>query len=357
VTGDRVEFAPPSIADDEIAAVCRVLASGWLTTGRECGALEAELAEYLGMPFVVAMSSCTAAIETAAASLHLVPGDLVAVPTWTFVSTATSFARYGAVPLLLDVDADSLNVSYDAVCRALDLGARAVVVVHFGGTPVDPRIYGVCRDAAVPVVEDAAHAIGARDERGRIGGRGTSAACLSFYATKNLTCGEGGALVTESPELAAFAVSYRLHGLTGDAWLRDVDSSNGAYDLVDPGIKANLPDLLAAIARVQLARFDELQSRRRRAVLRYRGHIAHLHGVRCVPAELDENAADHLMVVLLPESVDRAAVIRLLSSNNVGASIHFRPLHRFDWFRKHALRDPAGLKVAESGTNAVDVAV
>jgi dTDP-4-amino-4,6-dideoxygalactose transaminase len=346
VNEDRVAFAAPSISDDEIASVCRVLESGWLTTGQECLALEVELADYLGVPYVVAMSSCTAAMETTAAALHLSPGAMVAVPTWTFVSTATSFTRFGAVPLLLDVDADSLNVSVDAVGRALEMGVRAVVVVHFGGVPVDPQIYELCRDAGVPVVEDAAHALGSRDWRGRIGGQGTLAACFSFYATKNVTCGEGGALATEDPELATFANAHRLHGLSLDTWARHTCGEN-AYELVTPGIKANLPDLLAAVARAQLARFDELQARRRRAVIRYREQLSQLDGVRCVPGELHKDGADHLMVVVLPENVERDRVIGRLGGEGVGTSIHFQPLHRFDWFRRHAQVDPAGLDVAE----------
>ncbi|MGH9013048.1 MAG: DegT/DnrJ/EryC1/StrS family aminotransferase [Acidimicrobiia bacterium] len=347
MTEDRVVFAAPSIGDDEIASACRVLESGWLTTGQECLALESELGEYLGMPYVVAMSSCTAAMETAAAALHLPPGATVAVPTWTFVSTATSFTRFGAVPLLLDVDADSLNVSLDAVARAIDVGVRAVVVVHFGGVPVDPRIYELCRDAGVPVVEDAAHALGSRDWRGRIGGHGTMAACFSFYATKNLTCGEGGALVTEDPKLATFANAYRLHGLSVDAWARYTSGDGLAYDVRTPGIKANLPDLLAAVARAQLARFDELQARRRHAVTRYREQLAQLDGVRCVPDELEKNGADHLMVVVLPDRVRRDRVVDRLGAEGVGTSIHFQPLHRLDWFRRHAQVDPAGFGVAE----------
>jgi dTDP-4-amino-4,6-dideoxygalactose transaminase len=347
VTDDRVVFAAPSIGDDEIASVCRVLESGWLTTGQECLALEVELSDYLGGPYVVAMSSCTAAMETAARALHLPPGALVATPTWTFVSSATSFTRFEAVPLLLDIEADTLNVSLDAVARALDTGVQAIVVVHFGGVPVDPRIYELCRGAGVPVVEDAAHALGARDCRGRIGGRGTLAACFSFYATKNLTCAEGGAFVTEDPELAAFASSHRLHGLTIDTWARETRGDRATYDVVTPGIKANLPDLLAAVARAQLARFDELQIRRRHAVTRYREELAQLDDVRCVPEQLDPNGADHLMAVVLSERVERDRVIGCLGALGVDTSIHFQPLHHFEWFRRHARVDPAGLSVAE----------
>ena len=190
-------FATPDVTEDDIAAVTKVLRSGWLTTGEESHALEAELAAYLGAAHVVAVSSCTAALEIALRCLDLQPGARVGVPAWTFVATATAAVHTGAQPVILDVEQDTLNLSAVALEAALEAGLDAVVPVHFGGVPVDRTIHDLCAAYGVPVVEDAAHALGARDERGMLRGAGSVAACLSFYATKNLTCGEGGALVTD----------------------------------------------------------------------------------------------------------------------------------------------------------------
>lgn len=348
LTEAPITFATPDVSPADIAAVTRVLRSGWLTTGEECRQLEDELAAYLAIPEVVSMSSCTAALETAVAFLDLPPGARVAVPTWTFVSTALAPIRYGAVPVLLDVDEDTLNVSQASMDAALHQGIDAAILVHLGGVPVARGVRAACATDGVPVIEDAAHALGASDERGLVAGQGSVAACFSFYATKNLTCAEGGALVTEDESLANFARSFRLHGLSRDAYARYSPGSTAAYDLVSPGIKANLPDLLAALARSQLERYGELQARRRALVRRYRSNLATLDGLRCVPEQLDEDGADHLMMVVLPKGADRSSLVRHLSAAGIASSVHFQPLHQFRWFEKKVAVGPGGTPVADA---------
>ena len=158
-----IGLADPSVTDDDVAAVTAVLRSGWLTSGRESVALEAELAEYLGCPHVVAVSSGTAALELAFARLGLAPGARVGVPTWTFPASAFAPFHHGASIVLLDSEPETMNVSVDALSAAVDEGLDAVVFVHFGGTPVREEAHRVCEAAGVPIVEDAAHAFGARD--------------------------------------------------------------------------------------------------------------------------------------------------------------------------------------------------
>lgn len=344
-----VPFAPPDIDEADIAAVERVLRSGWITTGQECLALEAELAATLDAPHAVAVSSCTAAIEIAYASLGLPVGARVGVPTWTFVSSALAPHHHGAHPVLLDVDRDTLNVDVASLDAALAGGGLdAVVLVHFGGVPVASEVLARCVEAGVPVIEDSAHALGARDERGPMGGAGTTGSCLSFYATKNLTSAEGGALVTHDAEVAEFARSFRQHGMSRDAWGRYLPGQWVQYDLMGPGIKANLPDVLAALARSQLARFDSMQARRRALVDRYRAGLAGIGGLRFVPGARADGGADHLAVVVLPEGVARPEVQAALSASGVSTSVHFQPLHRFGWMVEHAEIGPKGVSVAES---------
>lgn len=342
-----IDFAAPAIDEADIDAVVAVLRRGWLTTGDEAAGFEADLAAVTGASHVVAMSSCTAALETAFAYLRLPPGSVVGVPVWTFVSSALAALKQRYRVLLLDVDPATLNVCPSAVERGVRAGMSAVLAVHFSGVPVRREVLDVAAEAGVPVVEDAAHALGAVDHRGPIAGRGTVGACLSFYATKNLTTGEGGALLTDDEALADFARSYRLHGLDADAWSRYRPGAKASYDLVTGGIKANLPDVLAAIGRSQLRRFDVLQRRRRALVRRYRSNLAATPDVRCVPADLVDGGADHLMVVLLPEGTDRDRVVRRLRDAGIGTSVHFRPLHRFRWLAERALVDPGGLHGAD----------
>ncbi|HWJ63307.1 MAG TPA: DegT/DnrJ/EryC1/StrS family aminotransferase [Acidimicrobiales bacterium] len=342
-----VGFAVPHIIDADVEAVARVLRSGWLSTGSECHGLEADLAERVGAPHVIAMSSCTAALEIAVASLRLPPGARVAVPTWTFVASASSVVHAGAVPVLLDVEPDTLNISPDAVEAAIAEGIDALMVVHFAGTPVDRAVLDLAAEAGVPVIEDAAHALGASDHRGPISGVGTVGACLSFYATKNLTSAEGGALITHDDELAAYARSQRLHGLSHDAWDRYRVGANPEYDVREPGLKANLPDVLAVLARSQLERFDEMQTRRREVVSRYRSAVEQFPGCTVVPGEADPGSADHLFVLLLPEGTDRTEVTAAMTAAGIGTSVHFRPVHTFSWFREHAPIGPTGVGTAD----------
>lgn len=339
-------FARPHVDQSDHDAVTRVLTSGWITTGDECLRLEEELCALTGAAHAVAVSSCTAALELSLRSLRLPPGSRVGVPTWTFVASANAALAAGLEPVLLDVDPTTLNVAPNAVGAALD-GLDALVVVHFGGVPVDRSVLDDAAAAGVPVVEDAAHALGAEDHRGPMAGRGTVGACFSFYATKNVTAAEGGALVTDDPDRAAFARTQRLHGLSADAWARYRPGAPAAYDVEEPGLKANLPDLLAALARSQLARLADLQATRRRLVTAYREGLTGLPVVP-VPPEADGRSADHLVVVLLPPDVDRDEVAVALAEERIGTSVHFRPLHRMRWFARNAAVGPTGLAGADS---------
>jgi len=342
---DIIAFAIPEITDGDVAAVERVLRSGWLTTGSECVGLEAEVSEYLGGSEVISVSSGTAALDIALAHLDLAPGSRVGVPDWTFVATALAAVHNGLTPVLLDVEADTLNLSPQALAAEID-DLAAVVPVHFGGVPVDAEIHRISAAAGVPVVEDAAHALGASDERGRIGAPGTSPACFSLYASKNLTSAEGGLLATDDPALAAFARSQRLHGMDADAWARYRPGARAGYDVVQPGIKANLPDVLAVLARSQFARFDATQARRRELVEQYR-HTLEAAGVQLVPARPVDGSADHLMALTLPDGTDRDAVMDAMSAEGVSSSVHFRPLHQFSWFRNNAVIGRTGLDTCD----------
>lgn len=351
----EILFAAPDISEDDIDAVVSVLRSGWITTGAESDGLERDLSQFLGGDAqVVALSSCTAALEIAAAYHGLDAGTRVGIPTWTFASTALAMMRDGATPVLLDVDPNTLNIDVASLRRALDDGGLdALVAVHMGGVPVPREVHELCRAHDIPVIEDAAHALGAIDHRGPIGSTSRAGTCFSFYATKNLTAAEGGALATSDPALANFARSYRLHGLSVDAYERYQPGRPVDYDLVLPGIKANLPDVLSALARSQLLRFPAIQARRRQLVTRYRMNLIDTNGLRLLPAVPIAGSADHLMLVALPNSVDREHLRAAAAAEGIGTSVHFRPLHTFSWLRTRTKIAPGGTPRADQLRHSV----
>jgi dTDP-4-amino-4,6-dideoxygalactose transaminase len=346
--GAEIPFSRPDIVEADIDAVTSVLRGGWLTSGAQAEALEQELGERLGGVHVVATSSCTAALEIAAAHLRLPPGSRVGVTTWTYAASAFACQRWGLVPVLLDIDPGTLNVSAESLDAAASsaAGLAAAVLVHVGGVAVAKDVHDACLAHDLPVIEDQAHALGARDHRGVLAGRGTRGAGLSFYATKNLPAGEGGALVTDDADIAAFARTFRQHGVTRTAWDRRRPGDRQHYDVVEPGIKGNLPDVLAALARTQLIRFDEHQARRSAIARRYRAKLAGA-AVDLIPTEVADDHAHHLVVVRLPVTADRAAVRAALADAGIGTAVHYPPLHRLSWFRANAPVGPTGVGNAE----------
>ncbi len=345
----KIDFCRPLIDGNDVAAVVSVLESGWITTGSECAAFEEELREYLGAEHVVVCSSATAAEEIILSYLGENAGLRIGVPSWTFASSALAIHRTGHVPVLLDVDRDDLNLSVDSVQQAIDgQGLDALVGVHIAGNPMNPLIRSVCAEHGVTFIEDAAHALGTSDDRGLIrGSHETLAAFFSFYATKNLPTGEGGAIATNDPKLAHFARRFRLHGMSADASNRYAKPGAHGYDIQLAGIKANMPDVLATLGRSQLRRFPEGQRRRRELVERYRYNLRNT-GAHLVPDQRHPGSSDHLMMIDCGDLDMRNHVIASLASAEIGSSVHFIPLHRFSWFVDNDIQvGEGGLKVTE----------
>jgi len=320
---NAVPFTRPPLAAGVAAAVGRVLDSGWLTSGAECAAFERELADYLGVDELVAMASCTQAIELSLRALRLPAGSPVLTPSLTFCGALAAIVHAGLRPVLVDIDPDSLvpDPATVAAATARVGGVRAMLVCDLGGFPVDvPALAAAAGLPAELVVEDAAHGIG-----GAVTGRGAQAACFSFYATKNLPIGEGGAVATVDPELAEWLRRARLHGMTADSWRRYLPGGSWRYDVAEPGFKANLTDLQAAIGRAQLAELDCWYERRRALATRYDAELAELLTLpRRVPGH-----AWHLYQVRTPRRDELAAA---LAERGIGHSVHFIPAHQLTGF-------------------------
>lgn len=328
-----LSFQPPEISEAEIEAVAETLRSGWLTTGPRTAELEARMRDYLQARHVLAVSSCTAALHLSLVALGVGPGDEVITSPLTWPATANVIVHCGATPLFADVREDTLNVDPERVRELVGERTKAIVPVDLYGQPcdLDPLL-----ELGVPVVEDAAHAAESC-YRGRKVGSIADITCFSLYATKNIAAGEGGLIATDRDDLAAtlddLRVMRRGHG--------------SLYDIAVPGYKANLSDVLATIALVQLDKVGDHAETRRRHVALYDEGLAELDGVDPVARDPRDVHANHLYVVRITFA-DRDEVQRALADENIGTSIHFLPVHRLSAYRDRLSPRQPDLPVAES---------
>ncbi len=336
-------FARPSITETEKRAVLDVLESGWLTTGPRTKEFEARFAEKVGTRHAVALNSATAALHLALEALGVGPEDEVIVPTWTFASSAEVVAYCGARPVLVDVDSQTLNATPEAVLAAVTPRTKAVVAVHIGGMPADIEgMVALLTARGIPVVEDAAHAFPSRigGPGGRYAGTFGRAGAFSFYATKTITTGEGGMLVTDDDAIAERARVMSLHGISHDAWNRYTASGSWYYEIEAPGYKYNMTDIAAALGLAQLDRAEELFAARRELAAWYAGRLGDSDVSDLVELPLDSkdgSHAWHLYVIRLQLdrlSIDRARVIDGLKDLGIGTSVHFIPLHMHPYYRR-----------------------
>lgn len=325
-------FGTPDFTDAEINAVARVMRSGWVGMGLETISFEQELSQYLGAPEVVTVNSCTSALFLALLVEGIGQGDEVIVPSLTWCATANASLYLGATPVFCDVDPVSMSITPETVARQLSPRTKAVIVVHYGGYAIDVDALRQTLPSHVVIVEDAAHAFGARYQNGnRVGASGNSV-CFSFYANKNLTTADGGAIALVDPNKAERLRSLRMSGMVSNAWSRYINPSSALKaELSELGYKMNLTDLQAAIGRVQLSRFDAMAIRRRDLVERYRKQFQALHvPVQFQKGVFDEPHARHLLVGIFDPSstgMTRNDLLLALRQRNIGASIHYSPLH------------------------------
>ena len=350
VRANYLPIAVPWIGEREKALVLDALESGWITTGPKVQEFARRIAERAGAKHAVAVNSATGALHLALEALGVQPGDEVITSTWTFAATVNVIEHCGATPVLVDVEADTLNMDPRAVEAAITPRTKVVLSVDYGGQPCDyDALHAICDPRGIAIVDDAAHALGAA-WRGRPVGSLAKVTAFSFYATKNLSTGEGGAAVTDDEELADRIRLLSLHGMSRDAWKRYTATGSWYYEVVAPGWKYNLSDVLAAIGLGQLERFDEMQAIRGRLVARYQSNLAGVPEVGFMRAREGLTHAWHLFPIAIDLdalSIDRARFIDELRAENIGTSVHFIPIHRHPHFRDSLHARPEQFPVAE----------
>ncbi|HXJ68527.1 MAG TPA: DegT/DnrJ/EryC1/StrS family aminotransferase [Verrucomicrobiae bacterium] len=340
--GEFLPFAAPLLGDEEIQEVVHCLRSGWLTTGHKVKQFEREFGEFIGAKHALAVNSCTAALHLALEAVGVGPGDEVITTPMTFTATAAVIEHLGARPVFADVTARTLNIDPEQIRRRLSPRTKAILPVHFAGQACDmDAIVDIARGAGVPVIEDAAHAIPTR-YNGRMVGTLSDITCFSFYATKNVTTGEGGMVVTDRDDIMERMRLMHLHGMSKDAWKRYTQNGSWSYEILAPGFKYNLTDIAAAIGIHQLRKCQAFHRRRLTIADQYDAAFADLPGISIPRVEDRESHGWHLYVIQVdPErlTLGRDAFIDQLIARNIGVSVHFIPLHVHPYYReRYALR-------------------
>ena len=332
-------FALPDIGQEELSEIREVLTSGWLTAGPKTHRFEAAFAAAVGARYAVAVNSCTAAMHLALEAVGLSDGDEVITTPYTFAATAEVIRYFGARPVFVDIEATTFNIDTTLLESAVSERTRAIIPVHIAGLPANlDATYTFAARHGLAVIEDAAHAFPAAYNGRPVGtasGDGQKAAvCFSFYATKTITTGEGGMICTDDVDLAERCRIMALHGISKDAWKRYTAEGSWYYEIVAPGYKYNMTDVAAAMGLAQLRKAEQMRQRRRQIA----GHYNAAFAIPELETPYDDAYHQHawhlymLRLNLARLDLDRAGFIEALKARNIGASVHFIPLHLHPYY-------------------------
>jgi dTDP-4-amino-4,6-dideoxygalactose transaminase len=346
-----IQFARPDYSDDELAELASVVRSGWLTTGPRTAEFEGEFKQYVRAGHALAVNSCTAGLHLALAALGIGPGDEVITTPLTFCATVNVIMQVGATPVLADIGPD-LNIDPKAIRRAVTARTRAIMPVHLAGLPCNmDEVWSIAAEFQLKVIEDAAHAVGARIAGTPVGGGRSDAVAFSFYATKNLSTGEGGMVTTHSANLERQLRTLCLHGISHDAWNRYAEKGNWYYEVVECGFKYNMSDIMAALGLVQLRKLEVMTQRHIEIARRYNHAFREMPELELPPDRTDVRHCWHLYILRLRLdriALDRARFIEEMRQRGIGCSVHFIPIPLHPYYRGALeMRDPCSRALAE----------
>ncbi|MEJ2658043.1 MAG: aminotransferase class I/II-fold pyridoxal phosphate-dependent enzyme [Desulfobacterales bacterium] len=330
-------FSRPSISETDIAAVNEVLRSGWITSGSKNAEFEEKFRRFTGCAQAAALSSATAGMHLALKALKIGSGDEVITPSMTWVSTVNLIVLSGATPVFADVDRETLMVTADSIQERLTDKTRLIIPVHFAGAPVDVApVRKLAESRDIRIIEDAAHAVGTEYHGEKIGQKGTS--IFSFHPIKNITCGEGGMFCSDDIDLVDRIRRLKFHGLGLDAYDRQTQGRSPQAQVLEPGFKYNLPDILAALGICQLARIEAFNQKRMHLAVYYRKRLAEIKGI--LPLALPDYSHKHswhLFIIRLDIEklkLSRDDFMEELKKRNIGTGLHFRAVHQQKYYRE-----------------------
>lgn len=329
-----IPFNRPWIDETEIAAVSEVLASKWISTGVRVREFERAFAEYLGVKHAIAVSSCTAALHLSLVVTGVGSGAEVITTPYTFTATAEAIRYVGAKPVFVDIDPHTLNIDIPKVKQAITPHTKAIMPVHIAGLPCDmDALRDICRNHNLVLIDDAAHAIPTEYKGQYIGTLGDLSA-FSFYANKNITTGEGGMITTNSDALAEPLRTMRLHGIDKDAWARQSQRSIWRYQIAREGYKYNMTDIQAAMGLCQLMKLNKQHERRRNLAQIYQTELAKFTEIKTPAAP--RNPSEHAwhLYILQLHTGNRDEFVESLRDANIECSVHYIPLHLFQFYQE-----------------------
>ncbi len=334
-----IPFFTPDIGEDEIAEVVDSIKRGWITTGGKSKRFEEDFAAYIGGNVeCVAVNSATAGLHLALEAIGIGPDDEVIIPDMTFTATGEVIRYFNATPIFVDMEFASMNIDTNAIEEKITSKTRAIIVVHFAGLSVDmDPVIELARKYKLRVIEDAAHSLPTTYKGKRIGTLDTDATVFSFYATKTITTGEGGMVVTTDSELAARCRTMRLHGFNRDVFDRyTAKTVSWRYDVVAPGFKYNMGDIAASLGIHQLKKADKFQKRRQEIAGRYAKAMSGLPLTLPASPPTGDQHSWHLYVIRVNDDapLTRDVLIEQLGEKGIKCSVHFIPLHEMSYWRE-----------------------
>lgn len=332
-----IPLSIPDITTKELHNAVACLKSGWLSTGKFNFELEERIRKYTGSKEAICVDSCTAGLYLSLLVSGITAGDEVITTPFTFAATANVIVHCGAKPVFCDIDPDTYNIDSRKIVKKLTKRTKAIIPVHFAGHPCDlERIYDIAERHGLTVIEDAAHALGSAIKGRRIGSY-NGITCFSFYATKNITTGEGGCITLNDSDIARRIRVLRYHGIDRDAWKRYGKGGNWRYEIIEAGYKNNLSDLQASIGVAQIKRITQLQARREEIARIYNMGLCGYPGIVLPKAGSGITHSWHLYAVRIKNKefgMGRDEFIAAMDKEDIGTSVHYIPLHLHAFYRK-----------------------